>query len=77
MTFRTAVAYTYDGQWHHCGRLQFLPSGDEQWVSSSVGIGIFLRQAFDTVENRFEFDADTPVSPTPLSGIHLMGQARA
>ncbi len=51
-----------------------VPDSDEQCVSSSVGIGIFLRRAFDTVENRSEFRSDTPVSRTPLSGLHLIGR---
>jgi len=39
------------------------------------GTVIFLRQDFDTVENPFEFDASSPVNPTPLPGVHFIGFA--
>lgn len=39
------------------------------------GTVLFLRQDFDTVENPFEFNADGPVRPTPVPGVHFIGFA--
>lgn len=37
------------------------------------GTVLFLRQDFDTVENPFEFSADSPVSNAPKPGVHFIG----
>lgn len=64
----------------HNAQMQFLSRVKENTTTVygeelPKGTVIFLRQDFDTVENPFEFNADSPVSATPVPGVHFIGFA--
>ncbi len=64
----------------HNAQMQFLSRVDKDTTTVygekvPKGTVIFLRQDFDTVENPFEFNAEGPVSPTPVPGVHFIGFA--
>ncbi len=64
----------------HNAQMQFLSRVDKNMTTVygeeiPKGTVIFLRQDFDTVENPFEFNADGPVSPVPVPGVHFIGFA--
>lgn len=62
----------------HNAQMQFLTRLDKDTVTAygdrlPKGTVLFLRQDFDTVENPFEFNAGSPVSPGPRPGVHFIG----
>ncbi|MGH9359139.1 MAG: DUF7405 family protein [Terriglobia bacterium] len=62
----------------HNAQMQFLSRLERETTTVygeklPKGTVIFLRQDFDTVENPFEFDANGPVSPTAIPGVHFIG----
>lgn len=64
----------------HNAQMQFLSRLTEDTTTAygkklPKGTVLFLRQDFDTIEHPFEFDADAPVSPTPMPGVHFIGFA--
>lgn len=64
----------------HNAQMQFLSRVEKDTTTVygekiPKGTVIFLRQDFDTVENPFEFSSDSPVSLTPLPGVHFIGFA--
>lgn len=64
----------------HNAQMQFLSRVGEDTVTAygeklPKGTVIFLRQDFDTVENPFEFNSASPISPIPVPGVHFIGFA--
>jgi hypothetical protein len=64
----------------HNAQMQFVSRVDQDTTTAygeklPRGTVIFLRQDFDTVENPFEFNADGPLNPSPVPGVHFIGFA--
>lgn len=64
----------------HNAQMQFLSRVEKNTTTVygeeiPKGTVIFLRQDFDTVDNPFEFDAESPVNPKPVPGVHFIGFA--